>query len=207
MRAAVIAASALAPVIALLFVPIRVRVLAGAAPLGAEVSIGFSLFGRPVRRLRRIRLVLEGGRFSAYLIAKRGVLRLKKPKRKPARPAAFLPALKPVRLSVSGRVGLQSDAAAAALLAGALGGILASLARIGFALLPAGPPEECRIRILPDFQKTGLSLRAGGIVATDLRKLIKSLFRAYHRTKEKQNAPNRKHHAEFHGADQPACGR
>ncbi|MBQ5488473.1 MAG: hypothetical protein IIT70_06435 [Clostridia bacterium] len=183
-RTLLIILSAFAVLAALSLVPIRIRLRAVTAPLGAELRFGAALFRRPVRLSFTLRAAFLRGRPRLFLVTKRGVTLLKKrkkrEKRRPSRLfAALLRACAVPRLAVSGRLGFADDPAASALAAGTLGGIVDSAERIAFAKLPCGLPGDRSIRILPDFSGKKPFFCIDGIVCTDLHKLITSLAKAY----------------------------
>lgn len=184
MHITLIAAAVLAGVCVLLICPVRARLQLSTLTLGAELRFGVRMFRGPVKMDRAVRCLFEPGRgFRLYSVKKnkvKPVRRKKKTKNKLPVIYSILRALKVLRLDVSGSVGIGSDAAACALIAGSLGGIVDSAERIAFAVFWGGSmPGQRSIRIMPDFAKNTFSLRAEGILETDLHKLIKSLAEAY----------------------------
>lgn len=165
----------------------------------------------------RYKPVFISGRGLVFAAEKNGVLelpKLKPPEKKRKRKRilrAALPAVSLSRLRICGEIGVAEDAAVCCFLAGAAGVFLSGVIRTAAAVFFGGRASFSRRGtggIRPAFFKNRFDIAFSGIAAAVPAKLIKNLLTAavQERKKENDHAPDRKHHANLHGADQAYGG-
>ncbi len=100
------------------------------------------------------------------------------------------------RFRIHARLGVQDDAAATALLCGALNALLLALDAV---LTHGAPPSERRVDVLPDFSKGRCSVRLRCIAALQIRHSIPVALESLTGRKHDERSSNRKHDANHIG--------